>query len=175
MPLRCEQRESTEDIIIMLEALLMNLGNIIDENKIVTFSSTKSESIENVLFSKIINCIRDKLGKLDVKIIVCTGQVKHPLPNERAEIYIQEAHCSAVGGHTGVNITFNRIRLKSNWEHLKEDVLSFIQQCVDCQTKKLVREKTKQKMVVTDSPPVPFFITTMDIAGPMPTTKLNNR
>ncbi|CAB0031506.1 unnamed protein product [Trichogramma brassicae] len=53
---------------------------------------------------------------------------------------------AAIGGHRGVSKTYNRIKRQYHWENLKNDVHRRIQQCLDCQLKKLVRLKTRQPM-----------------------------
>ncbi|CAB0029769.1 unnamed protein product [Trichogramma brassicae] len=45
----------------------------------------------------------------------------------------------------------------------KYDVQRRIQQCLDCQLKKLVRLKTRQPMIITDTPGVPFEKVALDI------------
>ena len=52
-------------------------------------------------------------------------------------------HKSPIEGHRGVPKTYNRIRAQFHWENLKEDIQSRIQQCLNCQLKKLTRLKTK--------------------------------
>jgi len=62
----------------------------------------------------------------------------------------------------------------SYWENLKIDVQRFIQQCLHCQLKKLVRVKTKQPMIITDTPGSSFDKVAMDIVGPLPKTERGN-
>ncbi|KAL6419073.1 hypothetical protein ACFW04_011595 [Cataglyphis niger] len=57
---------------------------------------------------------------------------------------------------------------------MKAEVQSFIQNCRPCQLKKLVRVKTKQPMVLTDTPDSAFDKVSMDIMGPLPTTRSGN-
>ena len=61
-------------------------------------------------------------------------------------------HCLSIGEHRGVTKIYNRIKHKYHWENLKSDVQQYIQQCLQCQLKKLVRVKTKQPMIITDTP-----------------------
>jgi len=58
---------------------------------------------------------------------------------------------------------------------MKEDILVFIQNCLGCQRKKLVRVKGKQPMMLTDTPGSAFDKVALDIMGPMPTTAQGNR
>ncbi|KAL6417430.1 hypothetical protein ACFW04_012750 [Cataglyphis niger] len=57
---------------------------------------------------------------------------------------------------------------------MKADIQSFIRNCRSCQLKKLVRVKTKQPMVLTDTPDSAFDKVSMDIMGPLPTTRSGN-
>ena len=61
-------------------------------------------------------------------------------------------HSSTIGGHSGVNRTYNRVREKYFWENLKSDIQNRIKDYEDCQRNKLKRKKTKQPMVITDTP-----------------------
>ena len=61
-------------------------------------------------------------------------------------------HSSTIGGHSGVN--------------LKSDIQNRIKNCEDCQRNKLKRKKTKQPMVITDTPGKTFDKIAMDIVGP---------
>lgn len=54
---------------------------------------------------------------------------------------------------------------------MKCDIQRRIQQCLDCQVKKLVRLKTKQPMYITDTPGLPFDKVALDVVGPLEKTK----
>lgn len=58
---------------------------------------------------------------------------------------------------------------------MKKDVAEFIQNCSAYQLKKLIRVKTKQPMVITDTPKTAFDKIAMDITGPHPVTKKENK
>ena len=66
--------------------------------------------------------------------------------------------------------TYNRIKL-NYWGNLKEDIQRRIQQCLKCQFNKLVRLKTKNPMVVTDTLGTVFDKLALDVVGPLPKTK----
>ena len=53
---------------------------------------------------------------------------------------------------------------------MKIDIQNFIQQWLQCQLKKCVRIKTKQPVVITDTPGTAFDKIAMDIVGPLPRT-----
>lgn len=111
--------------------------------------------------------LRKALADVNVKIIICLNLVKY-IKTEDREALITEAHCSANGGHKGVFKTTKRLKQKYNWEHLKEDVQQFIQKCLTCQLKKLVRVKTKNPMIITESVGIAMYKIYMDVVGPCP-------
>jgi len=78
------------------------------------------------------------------------------------------------GGHRGVPKTYSRIKHNYYWENLKSDVQWYIQQCLQYQLKKLVRVKTKQPMIITDTPGSSFHKVAMNIVGLLPGTKRDN-
>lgn len=51
-------------------------------------------------------------------------------------------HNSGIGGHSGVNATYHRIKSLVAWPGLKKDVLSFVQTCSICQQAKVEHCKT---------------------------------
>ena len=83
-------------------------------------------------------------------------------------------HCLPTGRHRGVTKTYNRIKHNYCWENLKLDVQRYIHQYLQCQLKKLVRVKTKQPMIITDTPGASFDKVVMEIVGPLPKTEKGN-
>ena len=84
-------------------------------------------------------------------------------------------HFSTIGGHSGVNRTNNRLEEKYFWENEKSDIQNRIKKCEVCQRNKLKRRKTKQPIVMTDTPGKTFDKIPMDIVGPFTITKNNNK
>lgn len=58
---------------------------------------------------------------------------------------------------------------------MKKDVMIYIRSCADCQLRKLVRTKTKNPLIITDTAPHPFDKVSMDIVGPLPQTRRGNQ
>ena len=54
---------------------------------------------------------------------------------------------------------------------MKVDIHKYIQGCLQCQLKKLISVKTKNPMVITDTPTTAFEKISMDIVGQLPETK----
>ena len=57
---------------------------------------------------------------------------------------------------------------------MKVDIQKYIQGCLKCQLKKLIRVKTKNPMVITDMLTITLEKISMDIVGPLPETKFGN-
>ena len=125
--------------------------------------------MDNIKWEDIFNQIRESILGLSIKLIICHGLVNIPEIKKRKDI-IEENHCSIIGGHKGITKTYNRIRQNFFWDNLKFDVQNYIRQCLQCQIKKLVRVKTKQPMLITDTPFSAFEKISMDIVGPLPET-----
>ena len=76
-------------------------------------------------------------------------------------------HSSTIGGHSGVNRTYNILKENHFCENLKSDIQNRIKICENCQRNKLKQKKTKQAMVITDTPGKTFDKIAMDIVGPI--------
>ena len=107
-----------------------------------------------------------KIAFLDsiIKIIICNRITQYPTKEQRNQS-IKEAHSSAIGAHKGVTKTYSRISQRYYWENMKLDKQKYIQVCLQCQLKKLVRVKTKNPMIITDTPGTAFEKISMDIVG----------
>uniref|UniRef100_A0ABD2X641 RNA-directed DNA polymerase n=1 Tax=Trichogramma kaykai TaxID=54128 RepID=A0ABD2X641_9HYME len=134
-----------------LEALFSTLKELLKKKKVEKLFVTKTEHLFGLQWNDIIDLMTNILEGHQLKLIICTGNLTYVLPEQRDEIFA-ELHNSAIGGHRGVSKTYNRIKRKYHWENLKNDVHRRIQQCLDCQLKKLVRLKTRQPMIITDTP-----------------------
>ena len=51
---------------------------------------------------------------------------------------IAALHSSPIGGHSGTNATYHRLKNLFSWKGMKQDVDSFVKQCVVCQQAKHV-------------------------------------
>lgn len=172
----CVRGESQESLSIIKENLnqlfktLLMLLNKFNQNLV---HIAKSKTIENLDWQTVSELIKNNFFDQPIKIIICTGTLKY-LPEEERDAIFKELHNSPIGGHRGVSKTYNRIKRDYYWENLKEDIQRRIQQCLDCQLKKLVRLKTKQPMIITDTPGTVFDKIAMDIVGPLKITNNGN-
>ena len=96
-----------------------------------------------------------------------------PPANQREEI-IREFYESVVGGHKGASKTYWKVRSNYFWEYMKSDVQRIVKSCKNCQRNKLVRQRTRQSMLITDTPKQPFEKIQIDMVGPLPVTPKGN-
>ena len=85
---------------------------------------------------------------------------------ERREI-LQEIHERPTGGHLGINMTFDRIKLYTSWLGMKQEIEDYIKHCDICQKNKVTQRKTKLPLQLTDTPEVVWQNCSMDIVGPL--------
>ena len=71
--------------------------------------------------------------------------------------------------------TYRRIREWFYWKGMKQEMHDFVKRCEICQTQKLTRVKTKEPMMITDTPSEPFAKIAIDILGPLPITTSGNQ
>ena len=111
-----------------------------------------------------------KIAFLDsaVKIIICIGITQYPTKEQKNQL-IEEADSSAIVGHNRVTKTYFRIRQRYYWQNMKLDIQKYIQLCLQCQLKKLVRVKTKNPMVTA------FQKISMDIVRKILITSAQNQ
>ena len=95
-------------------------------------------NIEPLEWSEIIGLIKLVFIQLLIKIIICKNSLKYVPEEKRGQIFY-ELHDFPIGGHRGVSKTYNRIKQDYFWEKLKEQIQRRIQQCLNCQLKKLTR------------------------------------
>lgn len=164
-----KERISSLTEIEIIEESLHSLLDVTTELDLKTISICKGE-VANVAWSVIATLLRRTFSDSNTKILICTNEISLPSERERLKI-IEENHSSIIGGHKGVTKTYNRIRQRYFWPYMKQTVQNFIRNCKNCQLKKLVRVKTKQPMILTDTPDVAFDKISMDIMGPLPTSR----
>lgn len=165
---------SQEDAINIINESFDKLREKLIQLELRSLSVTRTDTLGHLPWTHIKNKLKDILKPIDLVLIICKGLIKH-VPIEKQLETIREYHESAVGGHKGVTKTYKRMRQHFYWNTMKKDIQNFIQQCRTCQLKKLVRVKTKNPMVITDTPGTAFDKVAMDIVGPLPITKNGNQ
>jgi len=171
--LAAKERRSVRLDRLILDECFASLLDVITELQLRTISIRKTESLDDHSWRSVRLALQMSLAERPVTITICMGLTLNPPMEIRREI-MTEAHCSTVGGHKGVTKTYQRIREKYYWTKMKEDVQNFIRLCRTCQLKKLVRQKTRQPMVITDTPGQAFDKVALDIVGPIRRTQKGN-
>jgi len=83
---------------------------------------------------------------------------------------LQKFHEQPTGGHLGMNRTFERIKLYTSWQGMKEEIEEYIKHCDICQKNKITQRITKLSLQITDTPEVVLQNCSMDIVGPLTQT-----
>ena len=95
------------------------------------------------------------------------------LRSKTAEVH-KEMHSGPTGGHLGVNKTFDRIRERFYWLHVREDVESWRRSCSICAAVKGSKRRLRGTMQIYNVG-VPFERIAIDSAGPFPESDKGNR
>lgn len=167
-----ERRSTILDFDILVEAL-HSLLDVILELNLKSFSIAKTDCFNGIPWNEFYTKIAEIFVERPIIITICLNFTRVPPVEERPHI-IAENHASTFGGHQGITKTFHRIRQNYYWEHLKRQIVEYIRQCRTCQLKKLVRLKTRQPMILTDTPGAAFDKVALDILGPLPRTDNKN-
>ena len=95
-------------------------------------------------------------------------------PDTKAKI-LQENHDSILGGHRGMNKTYEAIKRYYQWPNIKKEVQEYVKKCAKCQLNKTLRPKGKAPMEITTTARHPFEKCALDIVGPMTETMSGNK
>jgi len=134
-----------------------------------------SKGIVNFIPWGVINKYLRKIFIHSIIIIkVCCNRIVTPTQSERTKI-ITENHSTAIEGHKAINKTLKGIKHGYSWPHMKKNIENFIRKCEDCQLKKLLRVKTRQPMILTDTPGYAFNKVAMDIVRLLQPTKAGHK
>jgi len=166
-----EKLTQATDLDIFQESIHSLLDVIIELDLKVT--SICKGLVADLSWLEVKGIMRKVLFDVKTKIIICSNEITIPPPDQRKNI-IAENHSTAIGGHKGITKTYQRIKSRYHWPLMKREIEKFINQCRNCQLKKLTRVKIKQPMVLTDTPDAAFDKVSMDIMGPLPKTPLGN-
>jgi len=152
---------------------LTSLLDVINELQLRTISLRKTEKLDTIPWRRICFALYNVLSELPIVITISHEPTSTPAIENRKSI-IQEHHESMVGGHKGVTKTYLRVKERFSWNNMKTDIQEYIRNCRICQAMKLVRKKTRQPMILTDTPGRAFDKVALDILGPLRTTPRGN-
>lgn len=79
---------------------------------------------------------------------------------------IQAFHTSPIGGHSGIQSTYHRVKKLFSWAGLKQDVKIFVKQCSVCQQAKHKNCKLPSLLCPLPIPDGAWHDLTMDFVEP---------
>jgi len=151
----------------ILKKALRSLYDVILELQLQTISISKTDVSwqDNLSWGTIEKFLRELFYDFSTKIIICDNYVTMLETSDKIQI-IAENHASAIRGHKGITKTYKRIRHNYFWSDMKLEIQKYtrsIQECRNCQLKKLTRTKNRQLILLTDTPGTAFHKISMDI------------
>jgi hypothetical protein len=88
---------------------------------------------------------------------------------------LQENHDSILGGHRGINKTYESINRYYHWPNMKQEVEEYVKKCAKRQSNKILRPKRKAPMVITSTVRHPFEKCALDRVVSMTETMSGNK
>ena len=153
---------------------LKTLRHTLDQNQIKSFRISATGDLHKIQSNEFVKILEEVFIGTGLQITLCNCTITTPSEQDRQHI-ISEAHDSLIGGHKGVTKTFKRIRSKFHLPQMRNDIQDYIRRCQSCQEQKLVWAKTRQPMLITDTPIGAFDKISLDTVGPLPSTPSGNR
>ena len=150
---------------------LHNLHKVLEQEDVKSFRISKQEDLTETLpRGQFIEILKEVFKNSDINVTVCHGNVCVP-PEEDREQIIVENHQSKIGGHKGINKTYKRIRERFFWPRITEQVTEFVRRRNTCQEKKIIRAKTHEPMIITDTPIETLDKVSLDTVGQCPNSR----
>uniref|UniRef100_A0A0A8YDI1 Integrase catalytic domain-containing protein n=1 Tax=Arundo donax TaxID=35708 RepID=A0A0A8YDI1_ARUDO len=87
---------------------------------------------------------------------------------------IENFHCSAFGGHSGMRATYHRIKKVFFWPNMKRQVEEFISECPVCQVTKAEHVANPSLLDLLEIPYMSWTHLTMDFIEGLPKSKGND-
>ncbi|WVZ79270.1 hypothetical protein U9M48_026871 [Paspalum notatum var. saurae] len=81
---------------------------------------------------------------------------------------IQAFHSSAVGGHSGIPVTYGRMKKLFAWSGMKKEVITFVQSCLTCQPSKPDRQCLPGSLQPLPVPTQAWQIVSLDFIEGLP-------
>jgi len=90
---------------------------------------------------------------------------------EKQQKILKEMHECPIGGHQGVQRTYERLKLYVTWPGMFRDVENYIKNCEICQKNKFTGPYTKAAFQETDTQFQPWDKIYLDVVGPLNVTE----
>jgi hypothetical protein len=97
------------------------------------------------------------------------------ISEERKLKLLKEMHECPVGGHQGIQRTYERLKLYVSWPNMFKDVEAYIRKCPVCQLNKQTLPKVKADLQITDTQEQPWDKIYLDIVGPFSMSVKGNK
>ena len=101
------------------------------------------------------------------------GELEEIDPGRKTKI-LQENHDMVLGGHRGMNKTYEAIKRYYQWPNMKREVEEYVKKCAKCQLNKVLRPKRRAPMEITTARYL-FEKCALDIVGPLTETVSGNK
>lgn len=157
-----------------LNKCLVTLKELISEKKLRSFRIARAGELTDTLpIRALVQKFKDVFSNVNIAITFCYGTCRVLVPEYRLAV-LEDYHNSLFGGHRGMGKTYRRIRERYQWKGMKTDIHEYVRRCEKCQEQKLVRIKTREPMVITDTPSEVFYKVAIDTVGPLCKTTEGN-
>ncbi|OXU17369.1 hypothetical protein TSAR_007674 [Trichomalopsis sarcophagae] len=157
-----------------LNKCLKTLKELFLEKKLHSFRIARTMELTDTLPRRtLVQRFKEVFHNVDMTITFCYRTCR-TVPPEYCSAILEDYHNSLLGGHRGMGKTYRRVREKYYWKGMKEDIQEFVRKCSTCQEQKLVRIKTREPMVITDTPSEVFHKVAIDTVGPLCKTTEGN-
>lgn len=114
----------------------------------------------------------DSLSKIQIVLKPCPCPINDK--EERTRIIALYHDDPISGGHTGSSRTLAKIKNKYNWQYMRRDVASHVNNCERC-LKNKPKKRTTELLRVTNTPQRPLTSIFVDTIGPLPKTINGNQ
>lgn len=132
-------------------------------------NSYETDSDTQELLARLAVHSPDELGyELHQGVIRCKGRLFIGANSALQTKVISALHDSAIGGHSGISATYQRVKKLFIWKGLKSAVEDFVRQCDVCQHAKHEHNKPASKLQPLPVPSAPWQDITMDFVTGLP-------
>jgi hypothetical protein len=124
------------------------------------------EDYENeVVYKKGCNNINaDAFSRIHAAEVCTNRQATDPEPTKERRLAISRVmHDNPIGGHLGMNRTYDRVKLFTSWPGIKQELEEYIRRCETCEKNKITQNKTKLPIKITTTPEIVWEKCALDI------------
>src|SRR2546423_8858404 len=137
-------------------------------------------------YRKILECLQGKIDDKKLRKQVNTFEVKNRklykkkkdskilrvLQEDEIETVLYMVHNYEIGGHFGIDATYNKIAERYYWKEMYEDTKEYVKFCDNCQRRGQKGEKSYLNPIEVEEP---FERIEIDFVGPLKKTRKENR